>query len=307
MEPRKPLDAQASSIMLVLCMTWGLQQVLIKATAGDMAPILQIGLRSGVAALLVGLLMLWQREPGMDWAGTWRPGLVAGGLFSFEYLLVGEGMRFTTASHMAVFLYTAPIFVALGLHWRFPSERLSAVKWLGIGVAFTGIVVTFTGRAAPVVGGGQNMLLGDLLGLLAGASWGATTVVLRSTSLSRAPAAQTLLYQLVAAFVLLVLAATGLGQLAVHATPLLWGSLAFQAVGVSFVSFLVWFWLLRRYLASPLSVFSFLTPLFGMAFGMWLLKEPLEASFLAGAALVLAGVLLVSSDGWLQQWRQRMG
>jgi len=69
MEPRKPLDARASSIMLVLCMTWGLQQVLIKATAGDMAPILQIGLRSGVAALLVGLLMLWQREPGMDWAG----------------------------------------------------------------------------------------------------------------------------------------------------------------------------------------------------------------------------------------------
>jgi len=171
-------------------------------------------------------------------------------------------------------------------------------------------VVTFLGRGAaagPVAGGGQNMLLGDLMGLLAGASWGATTVVLRSSKLSVAPAAQTLLYQLVAACVLLVLAALALGQTDVHPTPLLWASLAFQAIGVSFVSFLVWFWLLRRYLASRLSVFSFLTPVFGMAFGVWLLNEPLEPSFVAGAALVLAGVLLVSSDGLVQQWRQRVG
>lgn len=39
-----------------------------------------------------------------------------GGLFGLEFLLVGEGMRHTSASHMVVFLYTAPIFAALGLH-----------------------------------------------------------------------------------------------------------------------------------------------------------------------------------------------
>ena len=42
-----------------------------------------------------------------------------------------------------------------------------------------------------------------------------------------------------------------------------------------------------------------MTPLFGIAFGVWLLDEPLEASFLIGAILVLAGVILVSGDdGW---------
>ena len=60
--------------------------------------------------------------------------------------------------------------------------------------------------------------------------------------------------------------------------------------------------LLKRYLASRLGVFSFLTPLFGMLFGVWLLAEPLEASFVAGTVLVLAGVAVVSGYGW---WRQR--
>jgi drug/metabolite transporter (DMT)-like permease len=69
---------------------------------------------------------------------------------------------------------------------------------------------------------------------------------------------------------------------------------------VSFASYLTWFWLLRHYLASRLGVFSFLTPLFGVAFGVWLLDEPLEPSFLVGAILVCAGIVLVSGYGWIK-------
>ncbi|WP_394790794.1 DMT family transporter [Rhodoferax sp.] len=307
MDAPKPLDTQASATMLVLCMVWGLQQVAIKAAAPDIAPILQISLRSGLAALLVGLLMAWRKQRVEFAHGAWRPGLAVGCLFALEYLLVGEGLRFTSASHMVVFLYTAPIFVALGLHWKLPAERLSPLKWLGIALAFAGILLTFVGRSAPA-GADQptHVLWGDALGLLAGMCWGATTVVLRCSSLAKASAAQTLLYQLVAAFVLLLLAAFVLGQTTVHLTPMLWSSLLFQAVIVSFISFLVWFGLLRRYLASQLSVFTFLTPLFGMAFGVWLLDEPLEIGFVLGAVCVLAGVVLVSSEAWLKQNFQRV-
>ena len=48
-------------------------------------------------------------------------------LFSLEYLSVGEGLRYTSASHSVVFLYTAPIFAAIGLHWKLPEERLHLV------------------------------------------------------------------------------------------------------------------------------------------------------------------------------------
>jgi drug/metabolite transporter (DMT)-like permease len=73
---------------------------------------------------------------------------------------------------------------------------------------------------------------------------------------------------------------------------------------VCFVSFLVWFWLLTQYLASRLGVFSFMTPIFGVVFGAWLLSEPIEPNFLAGALMVLAGVLLVSGYGWLKSLRR---
>lgn len=292
---------------LVLCLTWGLQQIALKLAAPDVAPLMQLASRSGVAALLVGLLMLWRQEPLMTHS-TWRPGLLAGGLFGLEFLLVGEGIRHTSASHIVVFLYTSPIFVALGLHWKLPSERLNALQWLGIALAFAGIAVTFLGRDQPATSAGTSMavLWGDTLALLAGMAWGATTVVVRCSSLAKASASQTLLYQLVAGFVLLLVAAIAFGQTAIHATPVAWASLLFQSLVVSFASYLVWFWLLRHYLASRLSVFSFLTPLFGVAFGVWLLNEPLEPSFLAGAVLVLAGVSLVSSHGWVKTLTARL-
>jgi drug/metabolite transporter (DMT)-like permease len=126
-------------------------------------------------------------------------------------------------------------------------------------------------------------------------------VVVRCSSLAKAPATQTLLYQLVGAFVLLLGAAFATGQTRFNPTPQVWASLVFHSLVVSFASFLVWFWLLRKYLASRLGVFSFMTPLFGIVFGAWLLNEPIETSFLAGAVPALAGIVLVSGGGWVTQ------
>lgn len=302
MEQRNAVDGRASGLMLVLCAIWGLQQVAIKAAAPDIAPILQIAVRSGIAALMVGLLMLARGERMSASDGTWRPGILVGLLFGLEFLLVGEGLRYTTASHMVIFLYTAPIFAALGLHWKLSAERLQAAQWIGIAIAFAGIVVAFTGRAAvPASAAAASPWLGDLLGVAAGMAWGATTVVIRNSRLAQAPATHTLLYQLLGAFVLLMLAALLLHQTQFKLSTVVWHSMIFQVLLVSFSSFLVWFWLLRRYLASRLGVLSFMTPLFGISFGVWLLNEALEPHFMAGALLVLSGILLVSGYAWFKQ------
>jgi drug/metabolite transporter (DMT)-like permease len=301
MDSRRALDPRAISLMLVLCAIWGMQQVVLKATAADISPIMQIALRSGVAALLVGVLMVLRGERMNLRDGTLRPGVVVGLLFGLEFLMVAEGLRHTSASHMVVFLYTAPIFVALGLHWKLTAERLGRLQWLGVALAFGGIAIAFLGRSTPASAMPGNLLWGDFLGLLAGVTWAATTVVVRSSALSRAPATQTLLYQLIGAFVLLLAGSFVTGQAHINLTPQVWASLAFHALVVSFASFLVWFWLLRTYLASPLGVFSFLTPLFGIIFGAWLLKEPIEMSFVLGAVPVLIGIVLVSCGAWVTQ------
>jgi drug/metabolite transporter (DMT)-like permease len=300
-DSRQALDTRAISLMLVLCAIWGMQQVVLKATAANIAPIMQIGLRSGVAALLVGVLMALRGERMNLGDGTLRPGVVVGLLFGLEFLLVAEGLRHTSASHMVVFLYTAPIFAALGLHWKLPAERLGLVQWLGVTLAFAGIAFAFLGRSTPTSTLSNTVLWGDFLGLLAGIAWAATTVVVRSSALSKAPATQTLLYQLIGAFVLLLAGSFATSQAHVNLTPQVWASLVFHSLVVSFASFLVWFWLLRTYLATRLGVFSFLTPLFGIVFGAWLLSEPIETRFLLGAVPVLLGIVLVSGGGWVAQ------
>lgn len=302
---RKNTDAFALQVMLGLCLIWGSQQVMIKWAAVDIAPVTQAAFRSGIAAVLVGLLMCW-RGGWAQLGSTWRAGLLAGALFGLEFLFIAEGLKLTSAAHMSVFLYTAPVFTALGLHFMLPSERLRLLQWLGIALAFAGIALAFAGGLSLDQLDGR-VLLGDAMAVLAGLMWGATTVVVRASRLSEASATLTLFYQLMVGFVGLLLMALFSGQIgAVSFTPLALGSVLFQGLVVSFFSYLTWFWLLRQYLASNLAVFSFITPLFGVTFGVLLLDEPLSVNFVVGAVMVLGGVVLVSAEPWVRRQLRRV-
>ena len=93
----------------------------------------------------------------------------------------------------------------------------------------------------------SNTLFGDFLALLAGLLWALTTISLRLTQLSDAYPTQTLFYQLVGGCVLLLPLAFLMGQAEIHWTGLAIGSLIFHTIVVSFISFMLWFWLLRNY------------------------------------------------------------
>lgn len=301
MDERKALDATASGLMVVLCTIWGLQQVILKMAAPDISPLMQIALRSGLAAILLLPLLYLDKASQLFNRQNLKAGALVAFLFSLEFFLLAQALQWTSASHAVVLLYTAPIFVALGLHWKLPSERLSVLQWSGIALAFLGIVVTFMRVKQGATQLEQQMLWGDLLALAGGMAWAATTVTVRLSSLDQAAVTQTLFYQLAGSFVLLFGLAFFLGQATIHFTPLVIGSLAFHTLIVSFASFLAWFWLLRNYLASRLGVFSFLTPLFGIAFGVCLLGEKIELNFVMGSALVLLGIVVVSLQGWIRK------
>lgn len=287
---RLPLDPFACGLMLLLCIVWGFQQVSIKLVEQDVAPVLQLAIRSGIAALVLGAITLWREGRGAFGDGTLLPGLGVGLLFTLEFFFISEGLVRTSASHIAVFLYTAPIFAALGLHLILPEECLSPVQWLGVLVAFGGIALAFLGKPGNAAGS----LFGDALGICAAIAWGATTVLIRGSSLSEAAPVKTLFYQLGVAGVVLLAVAAATGRLGLVPSDRALLSLGFQVVVVALISYLGWFWLLRRYLASRLSMLSFMTPLFGVGFGVLVLGEPLDSSFIFGGLLVLGGLLLVT-------------
>jgi drug/metabolite transporter (DMT)-like permease len=296
MQSRQPIDLQASGLMVLLCMIWGIQQVVLKLAADDISPLMQIALRCGLSALFILPFLRAIPVKVLISSKYLLPGLWLSVLFAAEFLLVAEALKYTSASHTVVLLYTAPIFVALGLHWKFPSERLSRLQWGGIFLAFMGIVVAFIGRNQATAT--SSMLWGDSLALLAGIMWALTTISLRLSSLAEAPANQTLIYQLVGAFFLLMPLAYFTGQDQIHWTAMAIGSMVFHVFVMSLFSLVLWFWLLKNYLANHLGVFSFLTPIFGMVFGVWLLNEKIELNFIYGAVLVMLGVVCVSLKAW---------
>lgn len=290
---RQRLDLQGSALMVLFCLVLGAQQVAIKMVADDISPLAQVALRSFMAALLVTALAWWQGVRTADMRAHLGPGMLVGLSFTAEFVFIAWGLNHTLASHMSVFLYTAPVFAALGLHLWVPGEQLTRRQWSGVVLAFVGMV--FAMAPDTNIDNAGDILRGDLLGLLAGLAWAATTLVIRRSSLSEAPAVQTLCYQLTVGGLLLLPASMLLGDLGrLQFTGVAVASLAFQTLVISFAALLLWFSLLRRYLASQLGIFSFLSPVFGVLFGALVLGEPLTINFLAGGVLLLIGLLVVT-------------
>ncbi len=288
----KHLDALAMGILVLLCFSWGLQQVAIKVALPEVPPVLQGGIRS-IGAMV--LLVAWMHYKGVAILardGTFWWGMAAGLLFAGEFLLIYWGLEFTLASRAVIFLYLSPFVVAIGSQLFIPGEQLRWMQVAGLVCAFAGILVAF-GESFSVPD--SHMLLGDTMLVAAAVLWGATTVLIKAGPLARIAASKTLAYQLGVSALLLPVGSLLLaeGGITTLSSPVL-ASLAFQSLWVAFVTYLVWFWLIRSYSAARLASFTFLTPLFGVLAGGWFLNEPLTVSLWTALALVGSGIYMVN-------------
>ncbi|HEV8691314.1 MAG TPA: DMT family transporter [Ideonella sp.] len=293
---RAHLDALAVTGLLLCSALWGLNQTASKVAVAEIPPLLQAGLRSAGAAVLLAAWAGARRIDLRPGNGTLRPGLLAGLLFALEFGCIFVGLQYTSASRMVVFIYLAPFFVALGMPWIAPGERLRGAQTAGLVLALAGVALAFGesfangGAAAP-----PRQWWGDALGVAGAALWAGTTLTIRASRLASASAEQTLMYQLVVSALLLGGGAWIAGEAwPRQASALAWGALVFQMVIVTFASYLLWFWLVRHYPATQISSFTLLTPIFGLAAGVGLLGEPLTTRLVLALAAVCGGIALVT-------------
>jgi drug/metabolite transporter (DMT)-like permease len=287
----RPLSPGAVSLMLMLCLSWGFNQIAVKLALPDVPPMLQALIRSA-GALPVMLIVGWLRGVKfLERDGTLGPGLVAGLLFGIEFVLIFSGLVFTSASRAAVFLYTAPFFVALGSH-QFLGERLTRLQWGGLGLSFAGVALAI-GVPQPNVD--AKVLLGDLMVVGGGMLWAATTLIAKGTGLRKAAPEKALSYQVAVSIPILGAASWISGETITHVPSALSVSLlAYQAIWVVGCTFVIWFALVKVYSASKLSAFTFITPLFGVVAAYFIMHDTLTIAFGVAALLVIAGLYLVN-------------
>ncbi|ROZ66745.1 DMT family transporter [Ramlibacter sp. WS9] len=287
------LDTLAVSLLLVCCLFWGFQQILIKTTVGEVPPLWQASLRFAGATLLLWIWCVVRGVKLFTRDGTLRAGLLAGVLFAGEFSCIYLGLRDTTASRLTVFLYTSPFVVALLLPRFVPAEKLRPVQWAGLVIAFVAVAVAFSEGFAG--GSTARQLRGDALALAAGVLWGLTTLVIRASAMATASAEKTLFYQVAVTTVVAPFLSLALGETwSLDYSAQAWGSLALQTAIGAFASYLTWMWMLRHYPATQMSSFTFLTPVFALVFGVLLLKEPLTLQLMLALCGVAAGIVLVN-------------
>jgi drug/metabolite transporter (DMT)-like permease len=277
--------------MLMLCLSWGFNQIAVKLVLSDVPPMLQALVRSS-GALPVLLIIGWLRgvkffqRDGTLWAGV-----TAGVIFGVEFVLIYRGLLLTSASRAVVFLYTAPFFVALGSYLVL-GERLRSSQWAGLALSFAGVALAI---GVPQANVDSGVLLGDLLIVCGAALWATTTLIIKATALIRAPAEKGLGYQVAISIPIFVFAAWFSGERFTHVpSALSLTLLAYQAFWVVGLTFTLWFALVKAYSASKLSAFTFITPLFGVMASYFILHDTLTLAFGAAAVLVIAGLYLVN-------------
>jgi drug/metabolite transporter (DMT)-like permease len=277
------LDARITATMVLLCASWGLQQVAIKLALIDMGPFTQGATRCAIAAAAVVAWTLLRGRP-LTFAAKARPtGLLLGVVFGVEYMLLYWGVSLTHASRAGLFLYTTPFFVVLIGWFLLPKERLGGFQLAGLVLAFAGVVLAFQQKDGTVP---ATAWLGDLMVIASAILWAITTILIKASALREAPVEEVVLYQLVFGGIVAGSAALIAGE--GWQTPSLQtiASIAYQALWVGTATYLIWFGLVARYSANLLSAFTFLTPLFGIAAGHFVLGEPVTLGFAGACALV---------------------
>ena len=288
----RPLDTTAAALVVLICLSWGFNQVSVKLAIHDIPPLLQGTIRSVGATLLVAAWCKWRGMPLFARDGTLVAGVVTGALFGLEFVLIYQGLAYTTATRAVLFIYLAPFFVVLGTRIFLPADRFGPAQWLGLALSFAGMMVAF---GAPTPALDPRQIVGDLMMVAAAIAWAATTLLIKTSGLNRISSEKVMLYQLVVSIPMLGTGALLFGE---HIVDMPSGpaiaALAYQTIWVVSVTFVIWFALVVRYSANRLSAFSFLTPLFGVAAGHFVLGEQMTPAFAAAVALVALGLVLVN-------------
>jgi drug/metabolite transporter (DMT)-like permease len=289
--PARPLSFLAVVIMLLLCLSWGINNVLVKLALPEIPPLMQATARSAGGFLVILIASYVRGIPLFRRDGTLGAGLVMGTVFALEFVVIFFGLVYSTASRAVIFLYTAPFFVAFGAV-NLLGEQLGRAQWAGLALAFTGIVVAIGVPQSDVT---ATVLFGDMLLILGAVGWGCTTLIFKMSNLAKAPAEKTLIYQTGISAPLLAFASLMFGEtLTAMPGPVALASLIYQAFWVVGITFLLWYALMKTYSASKLTAFTFVTPLFGVAAGNIVLNEPISPAFALAVALVIAGLFLVN-------------
>ncbi len=292
-ETGRPLELLSALAALAIGLARGGNQVAIKMTLFGLAPFGSALARMAVSSLTV---WIWSRTRGLT---LWpqpderKPLVLLGLVFTVQIAMLHWGADLTSPAYAVTIVNTNPIWANLIAPFFVPEDRLTPRRLLGLIVAFVGVSSVVLGR--PQLEIAPNPILGNLIILASAALVGARTVFIQRI-VQRTSPEKAVLWQMGLSLPLFGLGSAVFDDWAARG-PIDWRvatAIAYQGVVVGGLALIAWVALLRRHTPGSISVFSFVTPMAGVALSAWLFDEPLSPRLVFGLAAVLAGIALAS-------------
>lgn len=284
---------EASLLFMVL--VWGVNYSVVKAALAELDPLAFNAIRFCIASAFVYLVLRAQGALGLperrDALRIVALGVVGNVIYQGLFIV---GLDHEQAGATSLLLAISPVLTAF-LSAVTGHERPGARTWAGAAVAVAGIALV-TGGGSRSAGGG-NTLAGDAILISAAAAWSAYTVGSRPMVRKYGSVRTTAWTMWVGAVGLTLIGAPAIARQRWAAVDWRgWGGLFFSAFFAIGLAYLIWYRGVEKIGNTRTAVFSNLNPVVAMISAAILLHERPSPAAIAGAALILAGIMIVRSD-----------
>lgn len=285
-------EGAVSARLALVGISWGGAYVAGRFVMGAMAPATAVAARFVIATVCLAALLaaLPKKDRAVDRGdlpGLFLLGVV--GVLGFNIFFF-SGLSSTGAVNGTLIGAVAPVATAL-LAALVLGERLCAAQWAGVGLSFAGVVVVVT-NGSPAALLALSFNPGDLMIAGAAACWAVYTVA-GSRLFRRYRPITVTTYTFVAATAVALPLAAGSGPVVLPGAWTVWAALLFLATVCSVLGFVWWNEGVSVLGPSRTAIFNNLVPISALVLGSLLLGEAVTAVHLAGAALVVTGVVLM--------------
>ena len=293
MQKKTKIDAFGAIALISFSLLLGINHVVIKIVNLGLNPIFFAGIRSFIAFIFIIIWMKLVDKPIVFNSKYTKISFIAGIIFALEFLFLFLALDFTTVSRNSIIYYSMPLWLTILLFFTKSNEKISFLKFLGLILAFIGVVLSVTNFKINLILNSPN-LIGDILAFLAALFWALLIIIAKNSNFSKvSPEMQLLWMVMVSGPILTIFSLFIEDPIRNFQLIHIWG-IIFQSIIVVAGGFLFWLWLLSKYPASGVASFSFLTPIFTIFFGWLILGEVMTFDFIIAAFLVISGLILIN-------------
>jgi drug/metabolite transporter (DMT)-like permease len=280
----------AVAIAVLVNTLWGANPIAVKLSLESFPPLYAAFIRFSIGLACVSL---WAAVAGIrlrPHSGELKPMLMLASLFAVQITLMNFGFQRTTGALSSVLIATYPFFAAMLSHFIIADDRMSWIRAIGLGIAFTGTAGILLGSKPDdqieliQIGNWITLASAGLLG---------TRMVLSAHLVRHIEPARVMFWQMLFSLPMFLIPAIATESISLDAIT--WRASAgmlYQGIVIAGIGFMVLAYLLKHYAPSVMVAFGFVTPISGVALSALILEEQISSGFVLGLLAVAVGLVL---------------